>query len=100
MKKETRDLLSGFLALLIPLTGIFFYEYLFVHMWLGYPLVPGTVTNEFWELVWINLQILFWVLVFFIPSLIMTMLTWGVFKLGVFLTKLALELVRHRFARA
>lgn len=100
MKEDTRDLLSALLALLIPLTGIFFYEYLFVHLWLGYPLVPGTVTNEFWELVWINLQILFWVLVFFIPSLIMTTLTWGVFKLGAFLTKLALELVRCRFARA
>ena len=54
------------------LTGYF--EYIFVHKWLGYPLVPGTTTNNFWELVWLNLEIGFWVIVGFIPSVLLASL--------------------------
>ncbi len=58
-------------GLLAHLGLVLFFEYLFVHRWLGYPLYPGTATNALGELLWINAQILFWVLVFIIPSLLL-----------------------------
>lgn len=46
----------------------FVFEYLLVYNWLGYPLVPGTVTNNFWELAWLNGQIVLFTVLFFIPA--------------------------------
>lgn len=47
--------------------------------YLGYPLIPATVTNDFWELVWIHTKILGWVLVTFFPFMIVAWITTWLF---------------------
>lgn len=65
-------------GILYPLTlfgSQMFYMHWLVVWELGYPVVTATVTNDYWEMVRINMEILGVVLLLFIPTLVLAALT-------------------------
>lgn len=51
-----------------------YFEYWFVHVFLNLPLVPSTTTNNYWEIVGLNVEVFAATVVFLIPSLVLALL--------------------------
>lgn len=63
----------------------------FIVEYLGYPLIPGAVTNDLWELLWIHIKVLGWLLLTFIPVMLLSFITAWLFWLNL---RLIEDLVR------
>lgn len=80
-----RDIL--YLATLVG-SHIFYMHWLIV--WeLDYPAVPATVTNDYWEILRINLEIGGLVFLFFIPTLVLAALTTALVAISLSVARIA-----------
>lgn len=66
----TREIFSDLQTHIILFAASIALDLFLVHEWLGLPWIPATATNDFWELVVLDMKLGFFILLLFIPSLV------------------------------